>query len=81
MKYSNKVLLLVALITGSMQLHAAPIKVTTDNFVRAETDLYLKALASKPHGFGNFDHTRLPSPIDEQSVIRLNRDTLYSAGV
>lgn len=80
MKYS-KILLLTALTTGAMQLHAAPIKVTPDNFVRAETDLYLKALGSKPHGFGNLDHTRLPSPIDEQTVIRLNRDTLYSAGV
>ena len=80
MKYS-KILLLTALTAGAVQLHAASIKVTPDNFVRAETDLYLKALGSKSNGFGNFNHTRLPSPIDEQSVIRLNRDTLYSAGV
>lgn len=80
MKHSKKILL-GALIAGSMQLHATPIKVTPDNFVRAETDFYLKALSSKPDGFGNFNHTRLPSPIDEQAVIRLNRDTLYSAGV
>ncbi|WP_234857014.1 DUF1214 domain-containing protein [Acinetobacter junii] len=64
-----------------MQIQSAPIQVTADNFVRAETDLYIKALSSKPNGFGNFNHTRLPSPLDEQSVIRLNRDTLYSAGV
>ncbi|MGG2096178.1 DUF1214 domain-containing protein [Acinetobacter haemolyticus] len=78
---SSKIILLAFLTTATMQLQSAPIKVTPDNFVRAETDLYIKALSSKPNGFGNFNHTRLPSPLDEQSVIRLNRDTLYSAGV
>lgn len=77
----TKIAILTALATVALQVNAAPIKVTTDNFVRAETDLYIKTLGSKPNGFGNFNHTRLPSPIDEQSVIRLNRDTLYSAGV
>lgn len=69
------------LLTASTFAIAVPVPVTVDNFVRAETDLYLKALGSKPNGFGNFNHTRLPSPLDEQAVIRLNRDTLYSAGV
>ncbi|MTV15885.1 MULTISPECIES: DUF1254 domain-containing protein [Bradyrhizobium] len=31
--------------------------------------------------FGKFDHTRDPAPLDKQTVIRLNRDTLYSAAV
>lgn len=35
----------------------------------------------KNGGFGKFDHTRDPAPIDKQTVIRLNRDTLYSSGV
>lgn len=77
----TQTLLLTAVTAATLNLHAAPTIVTADNFVRAETDLYLRALGSKPNGFGHFDHTRLPSPIDEQSVIRLNRDTLYSAGV
>lgn len=72
---------IAAFCSSTALAFAAPIPVTVDNFVRAETDLYLKALGSKPNGFGNFNHTRLPSPLDEQSVIRLNRDTLYSAGV
>lgn len=33
------------------------------------------------YGFGKVGHTREPAPIDQQTVIRLNRDTLYSAGV
>ncbi|ODT14596.1 MAG: carboxylesterase [Kaistia sp. SCN 65-12] len=54
--------------------------VTADNFVRAESDRYFGAVARKG-GFGKFDHTREPAPIDDQTVVRLNRDTLYSAAV
>ena len=32
-------------------------------------------------GFGKFKHERELAPIDNQTVIRLNRDTLYSFGV
>ncbi len=56
------------------------IPVTADNFIRAETDLYFGNVV-KDGGFGKFNHIREPSPIDHQSVIRTNRDTLYSAAV
>ncbi len=29
-------------------------------------------------GIDSLQHKRVPAPIDEQTVIRLNRDTLYS---
>ncbi len=58
----------------------APIPVTPDNFVRAESDLYFSNV-TRDGGFGKFLHYRTPSPIDNQNVIRLNRDTLYSAAV
>ena len=32
-------------------------------------------------GFGKFLHIRGMTPVDKQNVIRMNRDTLYSAGV
>ena len=35
----------------------------------------------KEGGFGKFNHERQLAPIDNQTVIRLNRDTLYSFGV
>ena len=57
---------------------AAP--VTPDNFVRAESDMYFDAVV-KLGGFGKLHHTREPAPIDKQTVIRLNRDTLYSSAV
>ncbi|MBF5045302.1 DUF1254 domain-containing protein [Aggregicoccus sp. 17bor-14] len=57
-----------------------PVAVTPDNFVRAETDMYFAGVVANG-GFGKFDHTRDPAPLDKQTVIRLNRDTLYSAAV
>jgi len=46
------------------------------NFNRAETDLMFSRLAN--HGVGNWNHTRELTPLDDQPVIRQNRDTLYS---
>jgi hypothetical protein len=54
--------------------------VTIDNFTRAETDLYFASVV-KDGGFGKFFHQREPTPILKQTVIRMNRDTLYSAAV
>lgn len=57
-----------------------PLRVTVDNFRRAESDMYFARFAAQG-GFGEFRHERDVAPIDEQTVIRLNRDTLYSFGV
>lgn len=57
------------------------IPVTADNFPRAETDLYMNAVATQRDGFGKFMHDRTPTPMDKQTVIRMNRDTLYSGAV
>jgi hypothetical protein len=54
--------------------------VTANNFVRAESDMYFGGVVANG-GFSKFDHTREPAPLDKQTVIRLNRDTLYSAAV
>jgi hypothetical protein len=57
---------------------ATTVPVTADNFIRAESDLYFSNVV-KDGGFGKFLHFRTPVDIDHQSVIRLNRDTLYSS--
>ena len=57
-----------------------PIRVTVDNFNRAESDLYFSRFV-KDGGFGKFHHEREVASIDHQTVVRLNRDTLYSFGV
>ncbi|HEY1681442.1 MAG TPA: DUF1254 domain-containing protein [Candidatus Tumulicola sp.] len=56
------------------------IAVNVDNFVRAETDLYFKNLIGQG-GLGAIFHHREPARIDDQTVIRLNRDTLYSSAI
>lgn len=51
--------------------------VNADNFVRAETDNYFASFV-RNGALGQFVHTRQPASIDQQDVVRLNRDTLYS---
>jgi hypothetical protein len=65
---------------GAQAADDRPIAVTPDNFVRAESDLYFSGVV-KDGGFGKFLHRREPTPIAKQTVIRMNRDTLYSAAV
>lgn len=57
-----------------------PVSVSADNFIRAETDLYFGNVV-KGGGFGKFIHFRQLTPLDQQLVVRSNRDTLYSAGI
>ncbi|GAA1795764.1 DUF1214 domain-containing protein [Leucobacter iarius] len=57
-----------------------PIAVNVQNFNRAETDLMFSRLAL-PHGVGQWNHTLEVTPLDDQPVIRQNRDTLYSMTV
>jgi len=57
------------------------LKVTGDNYVRAETDVQMKGYISSYNCFGKFEHFRKPYDVDNQVTIRGNRDTLYSVGV
>ncbi|MBP2433236.1 hypothetical protein M2241_005614 [Bradyrhizobium elkanii] len=57
------------------------VPVTVDNFARAESDLYFGNSIKDTGGTGKLFHHREPMSIDKQTVIRANRDTLYSSGV
>src|ERR1700733_16084776 len=67
--------------TAAQTPTANTVPVTADNFTRAESDLYFHSIAVKENAFGKFFHNREPAPIDNQNIIRLNRDTLYSGAV
>jgi len=54
--------------------------VNVANFTRAESDVAIKKVYDMV-GLGTWFHLRAPTPIDQQNVIRMNRDTLYSAAV
>src|SRR5262249_42754687 len=57
-----------------------PDLVNPDNFNRAESDMYFAEVVNEG-GFGRFEHHREVMPIERQTVVRANRDTLYSAAV
>ncbi|WP_083445389.1 DUF1214 domain-containing protein [Ruegeria sp. 6PALISEP08] len=57
------------------------IPVSTDNFVRAATDIEFGKYVALSGGINKVLHIREPTPIDQQPTIRMNRDTLYSMAV
>ena len=57
------------------------IPVTIENFARAETDRMFASLSERAGGANRWHHDREPSSVDDQRVIRQNRDTLYSLAV
>ena len=72
--------MLAAIIAAQAQATSGDaVSVTAENFIRAETDIYFSGLV-KQGTLGKFHHRREPANIDKQDVIRMNRDTLYSAG-
>ena len=58
-----------------------PLQVTVDNFKRAESDMYFTTVGVKQNSLGKFYHYRELFSVDDQTVIRGNRDTLYSSAV
>jgi hypothetical protein len=78
---NRNALLVLALTYPSVALAQERVPVTLDNFIRAESDTYIGNLAKESGGPGKLFHHREPAPIDNQTIIRLNRDTLYSFAV
>jgi hypothetical protein len=70
--------LLLACVASPVVSAAEP--VTIDNFRRAETDHYFKGYVDKGC-FGKLCSERGAPAVDEQGVIRMNRDTPYTSGV
>jgi len=56
-----------------------PVIVNVDNFVRAETAAQFDRGLKVVGGINKWLHIRQPTPLDQQTVIRMNRDTLYSS--
>ena len=56
------------------------VKVTADNYVRAETDLQIKGYVESMDCFGKFNHNRKHYSVDNQVTVRGSRDFVYSFG-
>jgi hypothetical protein len=74
------VLVLALTLAASRAFAQSSTPVTVDNFARAESDLYMNN-SVKEGGLGKLFHRRESASIDDQIVIRINRDTLYSSAV
>lgn len=59
----------------------APVPVNVDNFVEAETARMFDGILAQTPGINQWGHLRVPTPLDRQAVIRMNRDTLYSPAI
>src|SRR5690349_8632818 len=69
---------LLTLAAMSPALAQSAVPVTVDTFPRAESDLYMGNAVKDAGGTGKLFNHREPMQIDNQTVIRSNRDTLYS---
>ena len=72
-------LLLAVFSTPLVAEQSEKVIVNVDNFVRAETAAQFDRLLALSGGVNRWFHFREPTPLDKQTVIRMNRDTLYSA--
>ena len=55
--------------------------VTFENFSAVESSKQIERYQNLANGVNKWLHFRTPTPIDKQSTIRMNRDTLYSFAV
>ncbi|MDF2235756.1 DUF1254 domain-containing protein [Albimonas sp. CAU 1670] len=60
---------------------AQEIPVTLDNFVRAATDIEFDKYVALAGGVNRFFHFRELTPVEAQTTVSMNRDTLYSAAI
>ena len=57
------------------------IPVTVELFGRAESDVTFAKYLSLAKAFNQFAHLRALTPLDQQNIVRMNRDTLYSPSI
>ena len=58
-----------------------PATVSFENFARVESERMFAGIAAAAGSSNVWNHFRVPTPVDAQTVIRMNRDTLYSAAI
>ncbi|SEM44999.1 Protein of unknown function [Gemmobacter aquatilis] len=64
---------------GFAAAETKPVNAVT--FIRAESDNYMRNIVAQNGGLGVLVHQREVVPLDKQTIIRMNRDTLYSSAV
>jgi hypothetical protein len=60
---------------------AGTVEVIPDTYIRAETDRTFGNISQQAGGVNRWFYIRKPTPLDQQTVVRMNLDTLYSASI
>lgn len=56
-------------------------QVTPENYIRAETDRTFYSISQQAGGINRFFYYRKVTPLDNQTVVRMNKDTLYAGAI
>ena len=81
MKGTNMRFLPLALMCLPAMAFAKSVTVTPETYIRAETDVAFAGFQVKANGININDFEREATQLDNQPVIRMNRDTLYGGVV
>lgn len=73
--------LLAAVASGPALAKDQSATVTSATYSRAETDRSFFNIATQGGGVNKFFKIRQPTPLDGQTVVRMNKDTLYAAAI
>jgi hypothetical protein len=60
---------------------AGTVQVMPQTYIRAETDRSFHNIEQLAGGINKLYHFRAPTPVDGQTVVRMNKDTLYTTAV
>lgn len=73
---------MVAAVAMAGSVLAAAEKVTPDTYIRAEVDMaFSQFYKNAGSDVNRFYYIRKPTPLNDQAVVRMNRDTLYAGAV
>ncbi len=61
--------------------YAKEVNVDFSNYANAETNLTMHRILKSSGGVNKWAHIKKPTPIENQQIIRMNRDTLYSIAI
>lgn len=78
---SAAVLATMGACSESTRSSSAPVEVTRSNYPVIETNRQMGITQRNAGGVNRFEHKRTVPSVDDQPVIRMNRDTLYSMAI
>jgi len=71
----------LACLTFATSSFADPVIVDEDNYPYVESHRQMAITQDSAGGVNTFDHKRVVPSVDDQPIIRMNRDTLYSMAI